>query len=445
MKEKIKITAVGGFSEIGRNCTLIEVDNECILLDMGLHMENYINFTQDEDMKNAIDSRDLIEHDAVPNILKIEDKLKSVKALLITHAHLDHLGAVPFLASYFPQADIYGSKYTIAVLKAILIDEKIDISNKLIAKPVNSKFKISDTFSIEFINMTHSVPQTVMILVKTKYGDVLYANDFKFDNNPTLGEKPNYKALEEIGESNNLRALIVDSLYADDPRKTPSEAIAREMLKDVMLGTNSEGNVVLITTFSSHIARLNSIIHLGKKLNRKIILMGRSLTKYVKAAEDIGLVDFTKDCEVVTYGSQIRRFFQKTAHPEKYLFVVTGHQGEPQSVLGKLVNRKWLKFHEGDHVIFSSTIIPVEQNFVNRELLENQLNKFKVRIFRDVHVSGHAGREDLRDLVNLVKPEYVFPAHGTKKKSEAMKELCEIIGYKDKKIHIFTDGESFFV
>jgi len=445
MKEKIKITAVGGFSEIGRNCTLIEVDNECVLLDMGLHMENYINFTQDEDMKNALDPRDLIEHDAVPNILKIEDKLKHVKALLITHAHLDHLGAVPFLASHFPQADIYGSEYTIEVLKAILMDEKIDIPNKLIAKPVNSKFKISDTFSIEFINMTHSVPQTVMILVKTKYGDILYANDFKFDNNPTLGEKPNYKALEEIGKSNNLKALIVDSLYADDPRKTPSEAIAREMLKDVMLGTHSEGNVVLITTFSSHIARLKSIIHLGKKLNRKIILMGRSLTKYVKAAEDIGLVNFTKDCEVVTYGSQIRRFFQKTSHPEKYLFVVTGHQGEPQSVLGKLVNRKWLKFHEGDHVIFSSTIIPVEQNFINRELLETQLNKFKVRIFRDVHVSGHAGREDLRDLVNLVKPEYVFPAHGTKKKSEAMKELCEIIGYKDKKVRILNDGETILV
>jgi ribonuclease J len=288
--------------------------------------------------------------------------------------------------------------------------------------------------------MTHSVPQTVMILVKTKYGDVLYSNDFKFDNNPTLGEKPNYKALEAIGKSGKLKALIVDSLYADDPRKTPSEAIAKEMLKDVLLGTNSKGKVVVVTTFSSHIARLQSIVSLGKKLNRKIVLMGRSLTKYVKAAEDVGLVNFSKDCKIVTYGSQIKSFFKKEAHPEKYLFVVTGHQGEPKAVLGKVVNRNWLKFHPGDHVIFSSSIIPVEQNFVNREKLEKELSKYKVRIFRDVHVSGHAGREDLRDLVELVKPKFVMPAHGNKKKSLAMKDLCLQLGFKSDRIRILKDG-----
>ncbi len=437
--KKIEIIAVGGHSEIGRNCTAIVVDNEAILLDMGLHMENYINFTEDEDMRNAMSGEDLIKHDAVPNINKIKNLWPKVKAILVTHAHLDHIGAIPFLADRF-NAPIYGSAYSIEVLKAILHDERIKIANKLIVKPVNSKFRVSDNFSIEFISMTHSVPQTVMILVKTKYGDVLYSNDFKFDNNPTLGEKPNYKALEAIGKSGKLKALIVDSLYADDPRKTPSEAIAKEMLKDVLLGTNSKGKVVVVTTFSSHIARLQSIVSLGKKLNRKIVLMGRSLTKYVKAAEDVGLVNFSKDCKIVTYGSQIKSFFKKEAHPEKYLFVVTGHQGEPKAVLGKVVNRNWLKFHPGDHVIFSSSIIPVEQNFVNREKLEKELSKYKVRIFRDVHVSGHAGREDLRDLVELVKPKFVMPAHGNKKKSLAMKDLCLQLGFKSDRIRILKDG-----
>jgi ribonuclease J len=330
-------------------------------------------------------------------------------------------------------------------LSAILADEKKTINNKLIAKPVNSKFKVSNNFSIEFINMTHSVPQTVMILVKTKYGDVLYANDFKFDNNPTLGEKPNYKALEKIGKSKRLKALIVDSLYANDPRKTPSESIAKEMLRDVLLGTNSKGKVVVVTTFSSHIARLKSIISLGKKLNRKIVLMGRSLIKYVHAAENIGLVNFSKDCELVSYGSQINNFFKKESHPEKYLFVVTGHQGEPQAVLGKLVNKHWLKFHAGDHVIFSSAIIPVEQNFINREKLEKELSKRKVRIFRDVHVSGHAGREDLRDLVELVKPEFILPAHGNKKNSLAMKELSLELGYKKSRIKVMKNGMSLII
>jgi ribonuclease J len=441
----IEIIAVGGHSEIGRNCTAIVVDGEAILLDMGLHMENYINYTEDEDMKKFINGESLIKHNAVPNLNKIKNILPDVKALLVTHAHLDHIGAIPFLADRFSQAPVYGTPYSIEVLNAILEDEKRHIDNSLIRKNVNSKFRVSNNFEIEFINMTHSVPQTVMILIKTKYGDVLYSNDFKFDNNPTLGRKPNYKALKKIGASGNLKALIVDSLYADDMRKTPSEAIAKEMLKDVLLGTNSENKSVIVTTFSSHIARLKSIISLGKKMNRKIVLMGRSLTKYVKAAENIGLVDFSKDCKVVTYGSQIRKFFKKASHPEKYLFVVTGHQGEPNAVLGKLVNKKWLKFKQGDHVVFSSSIIPVEQNFINREALETELIKHKVRIFKDVHVSGHAGREDLRDLLDLVKPKFVIPAHGTKKKSLAMEELSLETGFNKEKIRILKNGQKIII
>lgn len=436
----IKIIAIGGHSEIGRNCTAIEVDDEVVILDMGLHLENYINYTNDEDMNFAPSGEDLIRHDAVPNVNKIKHLWKKIKAIIVTHAHLDHIGAIPFLADRFPNADIYGTPFSLEVLEAILHDEKINIENKLITRPVNSKFKLSKNISIEFINMTHSTPQTVMILVKTKYGNVLYANDFKFDNAPTLGEKPNYDALERIGKSKKLKALIVDALYADDPVKTPSENIAREMLKDVLLGTNSKGKTIVVTTFSSHIARLNSIIQLGKKLNRKIVLMGRSLTKYVQAAENIGLVNFSRDCKIVTYGSQIKRFFKKEAHPEKYLFVVTGHQGEPNAVLGKVVNRNWLRFMPGDHIIFSSAIIPVEQNFINREKLEKELSKFKVRIFRDVHVSGHAAREDLRDLVELVKPKFILPAHGDKKKSLAMKELSIQLGYKKDRIKILKNG-----
>ncbi len=442
MKGKIEIVAVGGYCEIGKNCTAIIVDDEAVILDVGLHLEHYINFTKDEDMRRSMSAKLLIESSSVPDLRMIKDIIPKVKGILFTHAHLDHVGALPFLASkYLSQIPVYGTNFTIQLLNAIYKDEKIQKKNILIPKPVNCTFKVSDNISIEFINTTHSVPQAVMILVKTKYGDVLYTNDFKFDNNPTLGEKPNYKALERIGKSNNLKVLIVDALYAEDPRKTPSEVVAKEMLREVLLETNSEGKVIIVTTFSSHIARIRSIINLGKKLNRRIILMGRSLTKYIKVAEDIGLVNFSKDCKIVTYGSQIRRFFTKVQHPEKCLFVVTGHQGEPDAVLGKLVNRKWLKFHEGDHVIFSSSIIPVKQNFINRELLENELKKFKVRIFRDVHVSGHAGREDLRDLVNMVKPEFIIPAHGDVPKSKAMKELAMELGYTEDKIKLIKTGD----
>ncbi len=440
----LKIIPVGGYSEIGRNCTLILVDDEAVILDLGLHMENYINLTNDDDMNKHISLKKLIEGNAVPNLLNVKEHLSKVKAILLTHAHLDHVGAVPFVAPKLLEGvPVYSTHFTTELLYSLFRDEKIELKNKLIPKSTNAKFSITKNISVEFVNMTHSVPQTVMILIKTPYGNILYANDFKFDNNPTLGQKPNYKRLKRIGDSGNLKALIVDSLYADAPKKTPSEAIAKEMLKDVLLGTNSKGKVILITTFSSHIARLKSIIELGKKMNRKIVLMGRSLTKYVNAAEKVGLVNFSKDCKLLSFGSQIRRFFKKEAHPEKYLFVVTGHQGEPQSVLGKVVNKNWLRFNQGDHIIFSSTIIPVEQNFINRENLEKELKKFKVRIFQDVHVSGHAGREDLRDLVTLVKPEFILPAHGTHKKEESMRDLALEIGYAKKNIRILKNFQEF--
>jgi ribonuclease J len=439
----IKITAIGGHYEIGRNCTAIEVDDEVVILDMGIHLEHYINYTNDEDLRFAPSGEDLIKHDAIPNVNIIKDLWKKTKAIIVTHAHLDHIGAIPFLGDRFPNAGIYGSPYSIELLSAILKDEKINIGNKLIPKPVNSTFRISKNITIEFISVTHSTPQAVMVIVKTKYGDILYANDFKFDDTPTLGEKPNYEALKRIGASNNLKVLITNSLYADDPTHTPSESIAKEMVREVLLENDSKGKTVLITTFSSHIARLNSIISIGKRLNRKIILMGRSLTKYVHAAENVGLVNFSKDCRLITYGSQIKRFFEKESHPERYLFIVTGHQGEPQAVLGKLVNRNWLRFMPGDNVIFSSSVIPVENSIINREKLEKELLKYKVKIFKDVHVSGHAGRKDLKDLVLMVNPKYIIPIHGDEKKSLAMKELSIQLGYKEERIKILRNGNKF--
>ncbi|MBW2991256.1 ribonuclease J, partial [Candidatus Woesearchaeota archaeon] len=283
------------------------------------------------------------------------------------------------------------------------------------------------------------VPQTVIIAVHTPYGTLVYANDFKLDNAPTLGDKPNFKRLKALGEK-GVKVLIVDSLYADTAMKTPSENIAREMLKDVLLGVNSRGKAVIITTFSSHIARLKSIVELGKKLRRKIVFLGRSLSKYTTAAQTAGIIDFSKKAEFVRYGNKVGKFFKKIKHPEKYLFIVTGHQGEPRAVLPRMVYQKLFDFKEEDHVIFSCSIIPVEANIRNREKLDSALRKKKIRLFTDVHVSGHAFREDLRDLINLLKPKNIIPTHGNKKKLRAMKELALEMGYKSKNIKILKNG-----
>ena len=250
----IEIYAVGGYNEVGKNCTAIKVDDEVVIIDLGIHLESYIKLTEDEDILN-INPDKLMKVGAIPDISvlnKIKDK---VKAIIISHAHLDHLGAVPYLADKF-DAPIIGTPFTIEVIKSILNEDKITLRNKIMTLNSNSSYDISKNIKAEFIHITHSTPQTVLVALHTKYGTVLYANDFKLDMHPVLGKKPNFKRLEEIGKENVI-ALIVESTYANDARKMPSESVAKEMLREAMMETENKNNLILVTTFSSHIAKKN--------------------------------------------------------------------------------------------------------------------------------------------------------------------------------------------
>ena len=254
----IEICAVGGYSEVGKNMTAIKVDDEVVICDMGFFLPEIIKLQEDEEVtKSEFTKKELIRYGAIPNDTIIQDWKNKVKAIVVTHCHLDHIGAIPYMASDY-KAPVIGTPYSIEVLKQILKDEKAKIKNDLKTLNSNAKIKVSKNITIEFINMTHSTPQTVMIAIHTKYGAVIYANDFKFDNHPVIGKKPNYKRLQEIGDKGVI-ALIADSLYSDANMKTPSEKVARELLKDVLLGTNNKGHLVIVTTFASQIARLKSI------------------------------------------------------------------------------------------------------------------------------------------------------------------------------------------
>jgi|TARA_B100001964_G_C14192856_1_gene581942 ribonuclease J len=437
----IEIYAVGGYNEVGKNCTAIDVDGEVIIIDLGLNLENYIRLTQDEDIVR-ISADKLIAIGAVPNISVLDKVKKNVKAIVIGHAHLDHVGAVPYIASKF-NAPVICAPYTAEILKSILKDDKIKLNNEIKTLNINSFYKVSENIKIEFIHVTHSIPQAALVAVHTKYGIILYANDFKFDLYPVLGKKPNFKRLEEIGKEGVI-ASVVESTYANDARKMPSENIAREMLKDVLLGTNNQDNLIIVTTFSSQIARLKSIIEFGKKLNRKIVFLGRSLAKYTKAAENIGIVNFSKDVEIVKYSRQIEKRLKKIDKDrKKYLLVTTGHQGEPKAVLSKIA-RGELKFklYPEDSVVFSCKTIPTPTNIANRETLENELKMTGVRIFDNIHQSGHAAREDLRDFIKLVKPKNIIPSHGNKEMKEALGDLAKEMGYNlNKNVFLIKDGQ----
>jgi len=281
-------------------------------------------------------------------------------------------------------------------------------------------------------------------VIHTPDGQVVYANDFKLDPFPVLGERTNYKRLEELGKEGNVKLLIMDSLYSDHDRKTPSESVARQMLKDVMLGVNSKDNLVVVTTFSSHIERLTSIAEFGEEMGREVVFIGRSLSKYIGAAESIGLVNFSEKYELVSYRNEIGKKLSEIQKQGrgKYLLVCTGHQGEPNAVLSRLAeNQHGFEFLEGDLVIFSCSVIPSQINITNRNVLEKKLKEKNLRIFKDLHQSGHGSLEDHRDLINYLKPQHIIPSHGGLDKTTYLVPMAKELGYVEgENIHLMTNG-----
>ena len=441
----MKIHAIGGYNEVGKNMTALEIKEDVLIFDCGLFLPAIVGVEEREKILNEKGMRSL---GALPDDIYLDKKnlRNKVRALMVSHAHLDHVGAIPYNAERY-NANILGTPFTVEVLKILLNDNNQKIRNRIIPVNLNSSYFVkgrSGKYRVEFINMTHSTLQTSAIAVHTNEGIVIYANDFKLDNSPILGDPPNYKRLRELGKK-GVAALIVDSLYAQDERKTPSEKIARGLLEDVLFTTDNRKSGIIITTFSSHIARLKTISEFGKRLNREVIFLGRSLGKYMQAARNIGQAKFARDVRIYSYRRQVEKILKQVGkNKSRYLVVCTGHQGEPSSILDRIARGQLpLGLNKNDHVIFSSKTIPTAINEATRKQLEERLRKFQVRIFDNVHVSGHGGKEDLRDLISLIKPRHVIPSHGDLKKTSAGIRLSEEMGYKIyKSAHLMQNGSS---
>ncbi|MBI4151294.1 RNase J family beta-CASP ribonuclease [Candidatus Woesearchaeota archaeon] len=440
----VEVVPVGGTGEVGKNMTAVRVDDEVFIFDIGLHMPNYIKFTEDDSGDlSKLNVEALRKAGAIPDDNSIKPWRKNVKGIFVGHAHLDHIGAVPFLANNY-DCPIIASPYSISLLKIVLRDEKIQLRNKLNPLNPNGIMKLTPNVTVEFVHVTHSIPQSVMIALHTKYGVILYATDFKFDNNPILGKPPQYDSLKRLGDKGVL-LVICDTLYVNRPGKMPSEVIAREMLRDAMLGVDNRGKAIVITTYSSHIARLKSIIEFGKQTKRKIVFLGRSLSKYVQAAEDIDLVNFSKSgVEIVKYGSQVKRKFKEIMKrgKDKFLLVVTGNQGEPKSMLARMAFGKLpFSFNSQDHVIFSSSVIPVEPNISYRKAIDRELQNQGIRLYTDIHVSGHAAREDIREFLKLTRPRHAIPTHSEPNKVNSFLQLWAECGMPPKHAHVLRPGQ----
>jgi len=442
----MEVCTIGGFAHVGNNMTAVKVGEDVFIFDMGVDIPSLIDMQEGERIHSYTEGI-LRKYGAVPDDL-ILDKLgwsNKVRAIIVSHAHLDHVGAIPYLAYRYPNAVIMGTAFTIAVLEAIASDEKMAIKNKRIIVKENSTQIIKgvkENYKIDFIKATHSTIQCSFLALHTKEGVFFYALDFKMDDDPVLGLPPNYEKLKQIGKQ-KVKVLIVNALYSKSKGRTDSEFLARKKLQSAMDSIRNKNSAFFITTFASHIARLKSIIDFAKRTNREIIVLGRSMDKYIRCAIKAGQCPFKNKIKLAKYRGHVNSTLKKIEKNRgKYLVICTGHQAEEGSVLDRITREKSLfRFRQGDNLIFSSKVIPVGENIEARRKMDETLRKRGVKIQDNVHASGHGSSEDIKMLIEMIKPEYIIPTHGSPEQEMPAIKLAKRMGYNDKTAFLSQDGK----
>ena len=390
-KEELIFCPLGGSGEIGMNMNLYaygkEDDQKWIIVDMG------VTFADD-----TIPGVDLI----MPDPGFIIDKKDDLLGIVLTHAHEDHIGAV---AHIWPElkCKLYATPFTAALLTEKFKEKKIDISSFLKIVPLNSQIKLG-AFEIDFVTLTHSILEPNGLSIKTPLGTILHTGDWKIDPNPLIGNKIDEEKLKKIGSS-GVSAMICDSTNIFSPGRAGSESDVRDSLLRIM---EVKTKRILVTSFASNVARMESIFYCAKKTGRSICLVGRSMHRIYKAAKKCGYLKGLIE--------PLEPRDAKKVSKNKILYLATGSQGEPMGAMNRIVNGSHpdVFLEEGDCVIFSSKIIPGNEKKLYN--LQNQIVRNNIEIISEenafVHVSGHPNRDDLKDMYKWVKPKSIIPVHG---------------------------------
>ncbi|MCE8423107.1 MAG: RNase J family beta-CASP ribonuclease [Candidatus Methanoperedens sp.] len=443
---EIGIIAVGGYNEMGRNMTGVRIDNEIIVLDMGLQLDR-VQIHEDVEI-DKMHSLDLIKMGAIPDDTVMKEVGGTVKAIVCTHGHLDHIGAIPKLAHRY-KAPIIATPYTAELVKHEISDErKFKVNNEVISLKIGGRYEVTPDVQVEFIRIQHSIVDSAFAAIHTPEGTILYASDFKLDRTPTIGLPPDFQRLRKLGKE-GVRVMITESTNSGQSGKTPSEQIAKDLVRDVLLGTEETESGVLITTFSSHVARINAIIQAAEEMDRIPVLLGRSMERYLSIAQKMNYIKFPKNLEVHGSRNAVEKALKRIIQDgkKKYLPIITGHQGEPDSILTRIANGETqFKIESGDKVIFSANAIPNPMTLANRYALETKLKMSGARIYDNVHVSGHASTEDHWELLRMINPEQVIPSHGNMVMHSNYVGLAEEAGYVfGDTVHIMRNGEEMLL
>ena len=418
-EEKLYVIPLGGIEEIGKNMTAFQYKDEIIIVDAGL------TFPEDEHL-----GIDVI----IPDFSYLESNRDKVKALLLTHGHEDHIGAIPYLYQKLGSEDIpmYGGRLTLELAKAKFERRDTKLPKEKIIKG-RSILKISKYFTVEFISVTHSIADCYAICIKTPAGTILHTGDFKVDLTPVDGEGFDFGRLAQLGEE-GVDLLLSDSTNAQIPGFTPSERTVGESLKDEF--SKAQGRIIL-AAFASHVHRLQQIIYIAENYGRKIAIDGRSMVKIFEICSNLGYLKIPK-------GIMVEIDKVETLPANQVLILCTGTQGEPLAALSRIANgsHKYISLREGDTVVISATPIPGNEKAAYKNI--NQLMKRHANVVFEkgvgIHVSGHGCQEEQKLMLNLIKPKFFMPVHGEYVMLKKHKELAEAVGIPSENIILAENG-----
>jgi ribonuclease J len=440
---EIEIATIGGYEEVGRQMTAVRAGDDVVIFDMGLNLSKVL--IHDNVETERMHSLDLIDMGAIPDDRVMSDLEGDVQAIVPTHGHLDHIGAISKLAHRY-DAPVVATPFTIELVKQQIEGEsKFNVENDLMKMDAGETMSISGQVELEFVNVTHSIIDAINPVVHTPEGSIVYGLDKRIDHTPVIGDPIDMDRFREIArEGEGVLCYIEDCTNAPKKGRTPSESVARHQLKDALYSMADYDGGIVATTFSSHIARVKSLVEFADDIGRQPVLLGRSMEKYSGTAERLNFVEFPADLGMFGHRKSVDRTFKRIMNDgkEDYLPVVTGHQGEPRAMLTRMARGETpYELEDGDKVVFSARIIPEPTNEGQRYQAEQLLGMQGARIYDDIHVSGHLNREGHYEMLDALQPQNVIPAHQEMSGFAPYVNLCENEGYRTgRDLHVTRNG-----